>query len=337
MYKVNGYTFNVESITAFLQLPEKEQWGEEELHSFLSTEGMQFVLHCENEDGVSLKNEMKEMKRGKESSLLSRKDSVWCEMWENKQRIQETYTLLKNRWEEIVERAYTTVQEFLLPTNHCTGTWFFVPGRGQKAYCTPEGCAIILGLKPYTESELRFMIASLIYRKYLLTTLNCHNNTTGSHSPFTPVETLLSITHREGLITYVGLQAAADTEFTASYAVTEEDAARYTDALTAALKETSTDTPGITEDADLMSTATRIGCAMARAIDESIAEKEDGNRRGRDMLLGTLSYLGFISFLRHYKLSDTTVYDSKILWKAYELMEKERTLSGVKEDVFHMQ
>lgn len=339
MYKVNGYTFNVESITAFLQLPEKEQWGEEGLHSFLSTAGMQFILDCEDEDGVSLKNEIKEMKRGKESNFLSQKSPIWCEMWENKQLLQETCTLLRNKWKEIMERAYTTVQEFLLPTNHCTGTCFFVPGRSQKSYCTPEGCAIILGLKSYTESELRFMVASLIYRKYLLTILNCLNSSTGSHSPFTPVESLLSFTHREGLVTYVGLQAAADAECAAGYAVTEEDITRFTDALTAAFEETSSDSPGITGDVDLMNTATRIGCAMARAIDESIIENEneDRSRRGRDMLLGTLSYLGFISFLRHYKLSDTTIYDSKILWKAYELIEKERTLSGVKEDVFHMQ
>lgn len=332
--KINGFTFDRESVTTFLRLLQKDQWGEEELELFLSTDGIRFILQCEEWDINSLREHMKEVGKGKELKGAPQGTSPWNRMWANRELIQEQHDMLENARDETVVRAFSTVKEFFPSWNHCEGTCFFVPGGSQKTYCTQDGCAINIGMERFSPPEWRFTIASLVYRFYLFSFLGYRPQNGTQETSLKMIEMLFNITHREGLSTYVGTFAADSPELTGHYALTDEDITLYTSAFENALEKNSFNGEDIKPESPLTRSATRIGHEMARAIDES--GKEMGHTLGRDMLLGTLASRGFLPFFEMYRMGYPDGCITKAVWAAYDAVKKARGLHSVREDVFFM-
>jgi hypothetical protein len=188
-------------------------------------------------------------------------------------------------------------------------------------------------LERHSEPEWRFTIANQIFKSHLLWVLRRQDYTNGDIGHLKPVESLLSALHREGIAAYVGIQAAGDSELTDRYSLTNEDVTRYTSTIHKALEEPTFTEKDIDSDTALMQSTTRIGLEMARVIDESGMER--GHTMGREMLVETLSFLGFLSFIQHYKIMDPDVFNMDTIWKACTAVKKKRKVHLVKEDVFY--
>jgi hypothetical protein len=163
--------------------------------------------------------------------------------------------------------------------------------------------------------------------------LKRHNHTNGDLGHLKQVESLLSALHREGIAAYVAIQAADDIKLTNRYSFTREDITRYTSSLQTALEEPISGEEDMESDAALMHSATRIGLEMARVIDESGIER--GHTMGREMLVETLSFLGFLPFIQHYKILDPGTFDMEGIWKACTALKEKRKVPLVKENVFY--
>lgn len=322
---VDGITVDTESVVQFINLCEKEEWSEKDLDRFVSTQGMQYLIQQEKESGPNVDEETVKtyLKKVNQGVLEPEECKGWETALKEKTRIQKRLEYIFSRWNYLVERPFAVVTDYLRePVRE--GTLYFLPGGGKESYSDGNGFALNLGYGTKMDTHFMFLIAWEGYHYCLTRFMGEPPSVTQCQTPLECVEAFLHMTHREGMALFVGLHAAGTEEqFYQKYMDTPTIKDVYGNAFQLAL-EGRTQVDHIQNVfSGYTSPAALLGSHMAKALHES--DKIMGHTMGKDMLLGSIGEMGFVSFFEIYKPyeTDSSLF-SDVVWEAFEMVKKER-------------
>ncbi len=334
---VSGITFDAESVDGFIRLLEKESWSEEDVHAFVSTKGVQYLIQQEKEFGPNssedaAKTFLDHVKRGDSGDF-----GGWAAAWKERTRTRKRLDHFLKRWNYMVVRPLSVVKEYLPENVTGEGTCYFLPGGSRESYADSSGFALNLGHGPKKDVHWIFLIAReahYFWSAHMWGDLSITGCTTLSEF----IEAFLDLTHRKGIATLAGLRAAGiEEQFFQEHPVTSDIMDAYSEAFNLALEEKAkSEASRIYEEvfSGYASPAALIGAAIAKRILE--CEREAIPHFANTMLLSTITKRGFFLFFEIYRGCDTNLsLLPDAAWEAYEKVRKERNLTTVREGAIY--
>jgi len=334
--RVDGITVDTESIVQFISLLEKKEWSEKDLDTFVSTEGVQYIIQQEKDSGPNVdedtvKTFLKKVNRKLPGEL--EECGGWATAYKEKTRIQKRLEYIFSRWNYLVERPLSVATDYI--PRKAKGTFYFVPGGARESYSDGSGFAINLGCGARKNTQWMFLIALEGYRYFLIRAMGEKPYINRCRTPTEFVEAFLNLTHREGMALFVGLKAAGtEKQFYQEYMRDGEKIKdTYGKAFQLALEgKAPQDADRIQKEvfSGYTSPAALLGSQMAKTLDES--DKRVGHTMGKDMLLGSIGEMGFIPFFevcRPHEIGLSLFPD--VVWEAFEKVKKERGVESVGE------
>lgn len=324
---VNEIEFDPTSVKYFIEMEEKEEWSEQDIDAFVSSDGIQFLINQEEESGPNsdpnvIKEYLVQVKQG-----IPGEHGGWTAALKNKTRIQKRLENILNRWDYLMVRPISSVSEYMSKENSIHGTVYLLPGGSKKAYASAEGIGINL-VYPVKDAEWLKLVSMQCCSFWMLNRMGESLSPAECKTPLGCVEALLSITHRLGMELYMGLKAsAAEDEFFQNMQL-ETEKEQYSEAFKSASNGECFDTQ-VYSGYD--SPAALIGATMARDIEENISPLKEG----KEALAFTVTRGGYFIFFRLYKGCRT--YSSLLsdaVWNIFSAAAEKKGLGSTREPVY---
>jgi hypothetical protein len=308
--------FDKASVENFIELVKKKEWSEKDVDTFVSGDGIQFLISQEKESGpntdtIMVKKFLNRVKQG-----IPGDHGGWAAAWKNRTRIQKRMETIVERWDYLMVKPFSIVSKYMLTENSVRGTVYLLPGGSKQAYASAEGMGINL-VYPVKDTEWLQVIARTCCRFWMLNRMGEPVSAIGCKTPFECVEALLSITQRLGMELYMGLKASgAQTTFFQNLQL-EKEKEELNEAFKLVLDGEHPDTH-IFSGYD--SPAALIGAAMARDIEENGLNIGKPNE---DTLAFTVAPGGHFIFFRWYKgcKADESLLNDAV-WNAFYATQK---------------
>jgi hypothetical protein len=333
---INGITIDMESVSQFIRLTEKEELLEEDLEKFISTKGIQYLINQEKDGPNSSKDVVKNhIQMAKRAS--PEETGGWAAAWKKRADIKKKLNHIVEEWDHLVIYPLSIVSEYIPERCVEKGTFYMLPGGASKTYSDRNGFAVNLGLFEERDSLWVFLVAQQCCRFWLAALMGEERPLTACETPSEFIETLLSLTHRQGMAVYVGLKASKVEEqiFEPQFKDSNEIRTLYGRAFQIVLEGKAQSK--LDEIQRIFSGHTPpsavIGAAMAKAIDES--GRNLGHSLGKEALRNSLVVMGSYFFFEIYKGCDRSpslLPDS--VWEAFEKMKNARGLRSVRDGYF---
>ncbi len=331
---LDGITVDTESVTKFVSLVEKEEWSDEDLDRFVSTEGIQYIIQQEKEPGPNYSEDTVKSYLRKVKSGLSGEFGGWETAWKEKTRMKKRLEYIFYRWSYLVERPFSVVREYLPYWKTIKGVFYILPGGIQKSYSSPEGFGINLGCRDKSDTHWMLSFARECYLFYLIHIRNEKPHITECRAPLDFVRVFLDLTMRDGMALLVGLKAAGIEEqfYNEQLPHLEKAGSLYGEAFQMAL-----DGRALMEAENIQkkvftgyaSPCALLGFQIARAVEES--DSRIGHSIAKEMLLGSVgTYVPFFEICEAYGKHISNI--PQVVWKAFKQVRRETDTQSVTED-----